>query len=517
MPEIKSAAKPRRSLVFRRSKRLEIDWRRVFFLLLGVVLFFAAYLSPPWPAAIDPMGESFELSAQGKAALCLFLLAAVWWVFEVVPIGVTSITIGVVQALFLIRPDLMVAGDGAPIGGAELAFKEFMHPSVWFIFGSIVIGIVFTKTGLTKRLAYKMLVLVGEKTSRIYLGCFVMTAALTHVMAHTAVAATVFPLLVAIYRLYDEGDEPTRFGKGLFMGMAYVAGAGSIVTLLGAARGAVAIGFYKEITGLEITFFGLSWYMFPVGWIMVFVLWAFFMVVYRPERATIPGLRQRARDLYTHLGPVSAKELQAAIIVVTAVSVMSLRSFIPALKAVDKSAVILLATVLFFVLRILDISDLEDVPWNIVLLFGGAMSLGYCLVLTGAADWMAINTVSGLQTAPALVFILGMIFFVMIMTNLIMNVAAIAICLPVALKVAPYLGVGNEVILFGALVVAGMPFLLLVGAAPNAIAYESKQFSSGEFFKMGVPASLLLMVVVSIFVIFIWPMMGMEVLVPVAE
>jgi sodium-dependent dicarboxylate transporter 2/3/5 len=98
-----------------------------------------------------------------------------------------------------------------------------------------------------------------------------------------------------------------------------------------------------------------------------------------------------------------------------------------------------------------------------------------------------------------------------------MNVAAIAICLPVALKVAPYLGVGNDVILFSALVVAGMPFLLLVGAAPNAIAYESRQFSSGEFFKMGVPASLLLMVVVSIFVIFIWPMMGMEVLVPVAE
>ena len=98
----------------------------------------------------------------------------------------------------------------------------------------------------------------------IYLGCFVLTAALTLVMAHTAVAATIFPLLVAIYRLYDEGDEPTNFGKGLFMGMAYVAGAGSIITLLGAARGAVALGFYKEITGKDITFFELSWYMAPI-------------------------------------------------------------------------------------------------------------------------------------------------------------------------------------------------------------------------------------------------------------
>jgi sodium-dependent dicarboxylate transporter 2/3/5 len=70
------------------------------------------------------------------------------------------------------------------------------------------------------------------------------------------------------------------------------------------------------------------------------------------------------------------------------------------------------------------------------------------------------------------------------------------------------------VILFGALVAAGMPFLLLVGAAPNAIAYESKQFTSGEFFKAGIPASLLLMAVIAIFVIFIWPVMGMEVTIP---
>jgi sodium-dependent dicarboxylate transporter 2/3/5 len=517
MADGQSTAKAQRWRAFRTTKRSEIDWARLFFITLGLALFFAVFLSPPWPDAIDPTGDHFQLTAQGKAALGLFLLAAVWWVFEVVPIGVTSITIAVIQALFLIRPDVMVIGGSAPLKGAELAFKEFFHPSVWFIFGSVVIGMVFTKTGLTQRLAYKMLVLVGERTSRIYLGTFVMTAALTHVMAHTAVAATIYPLLVAIYRLYDEGDTPTRFGKGMFMGMAYVAGAGSIVTLLGAARGAVAIGFFQDITGQEITFFQLSWYMFPIGWAMVFLLWGFFMIVYRPERASIPGLRERARDLSNRLGPITARETQAAVIVVVAVCVMSLRSFIPALSGIDKSAVILLATVLFFVLRILDIKDLEDIPWNIILLFGGAMSLGYCLVVTGAADWLAINTVALLQNAPALVFVIGMTFFVLIMTNLIMNVAAIAICLPVALKVAPYLGVGGEVILFGALVAAGMPFLLLVGAAPNAIAYESKQFTSGEFFKAGIPASLLLMVVITVFIIMIWPVMGMEVLLPAAQ
>ena len=93
---------------------------------------------------------------------------------------------------------------------------------------------------------------------------------------------------------------------------------------------------------------------------------------------------------------------------------------------------------------------------------------------------------------------MGVALFVLVMTNFIMNVAAIAICLPVALVIARYLGVAGEVILFSSLVAAGMPFLLLIGAAPNAIAYGSGQFTSGEFFKAGVPASILLMVVLGV-------------------
>jgi sodium-dependent dicarboxylate transporter 2/3/5 len=163
--------------------------------------------------------------------LAVFLLAATWWVFEVVPIGVTSLTIGVLQVLFFIRP------------GPKMPSRLSWTPAYCLSLAQIVVGLVFTKTGLTRRIAYKMLGIVGEKTSMIYLGCFVLTAALTHIMAHTAVAATIYPLLVAIYAMYGEGDKPTKFGKGLFIGMAYIAGAGSIVTLLGAARGAVALDF----------------------------------------------------------------------------------------------------------------------------------------------------------------------------------------------------------------------------------------------------------------------------------
>ncbi|MGE4520185.1 MAG: DASS family sodium-coupled anion symporter [Desulfobacteraceae bacterium] len=477
---------------------VNVDWKRWFFLFLGLALFVLVYFSPSWPDAVDPMGKHFELSREAKGALAVFLLAGIWWVFEVLPIGVTSITIGILQVLFLIRP-------------AKVAFKDFMDPSVLFIFASLVIGMVFTKTGLTKRLAYKMLSFVGEKTSMIYLGCFVVTALLTHIMAHTAVAATVYPLLMTIYSMYTDDDKPTKFGKGLFIGMAFVAGAGSIITLLGAARGAVAIGFYKDIIGTEISFFELSYYMFPIGWLMVFILWGFFMVFFRPEKKTIPGLKEKATKLSKEMGKMSRQEILAATIIFSCILVLSLRSFIPALKPFDKTAIILVSTVLFYIVGILDLKDLEAIPWNIILLFGGAMSIGFCLWETGAAEWLAINWLTLFQKSHWFVFVIGIAFFVMVMTNFIMNVAAIAISLPVALVIAPYLGVAPEVIVFASLVTAGMPFMLLVGAAPNAIAYDSKQFTTGEFFMAGIPASIILIIVVGLAVAVIWPLMGMPI------
>ena len=475
-----------------------LNWKRLVFLFLGIVLFVVVYYSPPWSDAVDPMGMEFALSREGKGALAVALLAATWWVFEVVPVGVTSLAIGVLQVFFFIRP-------------ARRAFTDFMDPSVLFIFASIVIGMVFTKTGLTRRLAYKMLAIVGERTSMIYLGCFLVTAALTHIMAHTAVAATMYPLLLSIHGLYGEGNKPTRFGKGLLIGMAYVAGAGSIVTLLGAARGPVAIGIFNDVLGREVDFFELSYYMLPVGWLMVFLLWGFFMIFFRPEKKVIPGLRQRAIRLNNELGPITRKEIVATCIILSCVLVMSLRSFIPALEPLDKTAIIVTSTILFFITGILDVDDLEEIPWDIILLFAGAISLGFCLWETGAAQWLAVKWLMKLEGANWFLFVMGIAFFVMLMTNVIMNVAAIAISLPVALVIAPYLGVAPEVILFASLATAGMPFLLLVGAAPNAIAYESGQFTAGEFFMYGTLASIMLMVVVALAVFFLWPLMGMPV------
>jgi sodium-dependent dicarboxylate transporter 2/3/5 len=478
--------------------KFHLDIKKTLILLFGLAVFLVIYYSDPWSVAIDPSGKEFVLSHEGKAAIGLFLMAGIWWVFEVIPIGITAIAIGVFQALFLIRP-------------AKEAFRDFMDPSVMFIFGSIVIGLAFTKSGLTRRIAYKMLLVAGERTDMILLGALVVTAALAHLMAHTAVAATMFPILLAIYALYGEGEKTTNFGKSLFIGMAYAAGAGSIVTFLGAARGPAAAGMYTEFTGQEITFFELTLYMFVIGWAMVFIIWLYLKIFMKPEKATIPGLRDKVARLSASLGPMTTKEWTVLLLVLGVVVVMSLKSVVPALQPIDRAALILVSTLLFFILGVLTVKDLEEIPWNIILLFSGAMSIGFCLWKTGAAEWIAVNWLGLLVNAHWWVFVMGISAFVLMMTNFIMNVAAIAIALPVALVIAKYMGVAPEVIVFSALVTAGMPFLLLIGAAPNAIAYDSKQFTTGEFFKHGIPMSLILLVVLGLAMVTLWPLLGMPI------
>lgn len=478
--------------------KVSFEWKRVFFILLGLGVFLWIYYMPDWNDAVDPAGKAFPLSREGKGAIALFLLAGIWWVFEVIPIGVTSLAIGVFQALFGIRT-------------AKESFRDFMDPSVMFIFGSVVVGLAFTKSGLTKRIAYKMLEVVGEKTSMILLGSLVLTASLTLVMAHTAAAATVFPILLAVNALYGEGDKSTKFGKSLFIGMAYAAGAGSIITFLGAARGPAAAGMFMEFTGRDVGFFELTKFMFIIGGGMVLLIWGYFMAFMTPEKKVIPGLREKVKHLSANLGPLTSNEKFVIGTVLLVVVVMGMQSLVPALKPLDRAAIMLVSTLVFFIFKVLTVKELEEIPWNIILLFSGAMSIGFCLWKTGAAQWMAVNWLVMFQEAHWMVFILSIAVFVLLMTNFIMNVAAIAISLPVSLVVAQYLGVSPDVIFYSSLVVAGMPFLLLIGAAPNAIAYESKQFTTGEFFKHGIPMSILLILVLALALVTIWPLLGMSI------
>jgi solute carrier family 13 (sodium-dependent dicarboxylate transporter), member 2/3/5 len=263
------------------------------------------------------------------------------------------------------------------------------------------------------------------------------------------------------------------------------------------------------VVGREVMFFELTYYMLPLGAAMVLLIWVLCMVLFKPERPTVPGLKGRARMLYDRLGPMTSAEILSLAIVAAVVAALGLRSFFPVLERIDQAAIVLVATVLFFIGRVLTIKELEQMPWNIVLLFGGAMSIGLCLWETGAARWLAVRLLPLCANADAVVFVMCLAVFVLAVTNFIVNVAVIAISLPVALIVARYLVLAPEIVFFSVLAAAGMPFLLPLGAAPNAIAFESRQFSARSFFLTGIPASIILIGVLALFVWLIWPLMGM--------
>jgi sodium-dependent dicarboxylate transporter 2/3/5 len=253
--------------------------------------------------------------------------------------------------------------------------------------------------------------------------------------------------------------------------------------------------------------------MFLIGWVMVFVIWIVLMIFLKPEKKVITGLRDKVALLSKELGPMTRDEKFVIITVLAAIFVMSMQAFVPALKVLDRAAILLCSTLAFFLFKVLTVKELEDIPWNIILLFSGAMSIGFCLWDTGAAQWMAVEWLLLFQKAHWLVFVLSVATFVLVLTNFIMNVAAIAISLPVSLVIAQYLGVAPEPIFYASLVTAGMPFVLLIGAAPNAIAYESKQFTPAEFFGYGLIPSIFLIGYLAIALLVIWPLMGMPILI----
>ena len=322
-------------------KKMVIDWKRVFFILLGLAFFFTFYFMSNLPDAVDPAGKHFPLPPQGRMALGLFLMAAVWWIFEVMPIGATAIAIGLFQVLFGIRT-------------SDQALKDFFDPSVWFIFGSVVMGLAFAHSGLTKRMAYKMLGVVGENTNFILLGTFIIVAGMTLLMAHTAVAAAMFPLLMAIHSLYSDYRRAHPVRQGTLHRHGLDRGRGFGHHLPGRPRGVAAAGMFKKFTGgTEIGFFELTWYMVPLGLLMVFFVWLVVIFCFKPERSRIDGLRERVDELAKELGPMNSREKLVLILVAVVLGLFMMKSFspIPFFKDMDRAAIMMVSTLGFFLFQ----------------------------------------------------------------------------------------------------------------------------------------------------------------------
>lgn len=460
--------------------------------VLGLAVFLGLYFFPfAGGAAGSPV-----LTKEGRGAIGIFILAVIWWTAEVVPIGITAVVVGVIQVLFAIRP------------GAQV-YRDYMDSSIMFIFGSIVIGLALTKSGVIKRVMYEIISQTGGRTKLTLLGCMVAIAGLAHFMPHTAVAAFVFPILMGVNDFYGEGSRPNNFGKSLFLGMAFAAGTGSIATMLGSARTPAVLGMFREFTGNDLLFYELSKYMAPVSWLMLFIIWGYLVLALKTDRQEMQGLKESAREICEQLGSLARVEVTVIVLCLSVMAAMLLQPFIPGLKSVEGTGILLVAAVLIFLCRVLTVRDLEEVPWNIILLYGGTISLSFCIWQTGAARWMGLKIFVLIGQMHWAAFIPVAAIIVLLLTNFIINVAVLALAIPVLLVTAQSFGIHPELVVYACLAAAGMPFILLTGAAPNAIAFESRQFTKREFFVHGSVLSVFLIALLTGAVTLIWPWLGM--------
>jgi sodium-dependent dicarboxylate transporter 2/3/5 len=330
-------------------------------------------------------------------------------------------------------------------------------------------------------------------------------------MAHTAAAATVYPILLGVYALYDTAESHTRFGKALFIGMAFAAGAGSIVTFFGSARAPVAAELFYRLSGGEIELARMMRFLTPVGWLMVLLIWAVLLALFRPEKSRIAGLSEKMRILVRQLGPLTRDEKIVLFCSAAGLALMLLHPAVPFLRTLDRTAVMMGLAVSFFLFGVLTVKELEEVPWNMLLLFGGALSLSLCLWRTGAAQWWAVKLLPWLGGLGAPMALLAIALGVLLATNVVMNVVAVSVAIPVALALAPYLGVAEEAVVFASLAAGGMPFMVVFGTAPNLIAHGSGKFGHGDFLRAGFLVSAVALVVIGLGVLLLWPYQGMQI------
>ena len=469
-------------IYIKHQQKFVIDKKRLFHLFFGSGIFLLIYFLDFYPSIITPFGDEILLNRESKAAIGILFLASYWWIAEVMPVGITGIIIGLIQIAFLLRPTRDV-------------FANYMDPSVWFIFASLTIGTAFSKTGLTRRIAYFILSKSGNHVYMIYFICFLMTLLLTLILAHTAVAAALFPLFLTVHSLFSE-KTGTKFGKGLFIGMAFSAGAGSIITLFGSARGAVAIDLLEKFKNVNIDFLTYSQNLIIPGIISLIVIWAIISLLYSPKEKRIIGLENNVKFLLDRTGRMNRNEFLSIFVTLLLVFLLIGKSFLPMISTIHNSAIMLFGAIILYILNILSLDDLESTSWNIILLFGGSISLGAFLWESGAAKWLAYSWISITSINDPDLFVLSTIILTLLLTNLIMNVAAVSLILPIVLSISEYLNIPTNSILFVILSAAGMPFLLLSGAAPNAIAYQSGHFKTKEFLFTGLLVSVFITIII---------------------
>ena len=455
-------------------------------LLLGPALF-AAVLLMPAPVGMPP-------AAWRTTALALLL--AVWWMTEALPLGATSL-LPIVLAPLL------------GIASIDDAASPYANATVFLFLGGFLIAIAVERCGLHRRAALTILAAVGSRPANLVAGFMIATAFLSMWISNTAATLMMLPMALSVVALEDASDGPARtpFGAALLIGVAYAASLGGLGTLIGTPPNALLAAYMQERFGFDIGFG--RWMLIGVPLVVVSLPLAWLVltrVVCRVGDAPLAGAGSELVAARAALGPVSrAERLVGAITLATALGWM-LRPLIQRLvPAASDTAIAIAGALLLFAIPVswrrkefpLRGEDIDRVPWSVLLLFGGGLSLAAAIQSSGLAAWLG-TALERLGTLPLPLLVLGVVASVVFLSELASNTAAAATFLPIAGALASGLGESPLLLVVPAALAASCGFMLPVATPPNAIVYGTGRIPMGTMLRAGFLLNLAMIAILTL-------------------
>jgi sodium-dependent dicarboxylate transporter 2/3/5 len=429
---------------------------------------------------IASTGALTELTGAGRVTIGLLLWMAIWWMTEAVPLEATSLL-----------PLIVLPLTGTD--SISSAAAPYASPLIYLFLGGFLLALSMQRWGLDRRIALLTLKLVGTRPSNMMGGLMVATAVMSAGVSNTATVAMMVPIAIRVSSLLGD-DAGSNFRVSLLLSIAYAASIGGLATIIGSPPNGFLAQYASEELGLEITF--LDWLQIGLPVTIVFLPLAWLLltrVLFKVSREPLAGGRELVQNQLRELGPVRPGELVTLLVFGLAVTCWLFRPLLAqVVPSITDAGISIAAGLSLFVLpvdrhgtRALNWKIAKKVPWGVLILFGGGLSLAAAIGDFGVAGFIGSSARNIGELQP-----LGIVFAitlgVILLTELTSNVATVATLIPLLTALAPSLGLNPIQLAVPITLAASCAFMLPVATPPNAIVFGSGFVSVHQMMRAGI-------------------------------
>ena len=457
------------------------------------------------------LGPTIEgLPPEGQAAAAITLLMAIWWVTEAIPIYVTAL---VPVILFPITGVLSV-GETT---------QNYGHELIFLFLGGFLLAIAIEKWDLHRRIALNIVSLFGTDPTRLVLGFMVATGFLSMWISNTASAMIMVPIGLAVIAEMtkllgqkspevDTSPGQFPFGMALMLGIGYAASVGGIATIIGSPPNAIFVGYVSQIHDIDISFFQWMLYGLPVAATGLVIIWWYLTRIAHPiELEDSPELADIITSQRRNLPPLEGPELRVLVIFIVVASLWVLRGVLApvlgelGLGGLNDTTIAIFGALLLFIIPanlgdkdfLLSWSDTRDLPWGILILFGGGLALAGGIESSGLAAWLG-EALHALEAAP-MVLVLGAIaLLVIFLTEVTSNTSTASIFVPIVAILATVIGVHPYILMITVVTAASCAFMLPIATPPNAVVFASEYVTMKQMMKAGIWLNLTFVLLITL-------------------